>query len=150
MAEENQTQYPREQLWELYESLPDDLKKALFSEKTAQTIDDICKRNNLEEKTPLIAQQIGYVLLGLLPPDDFQKTLIEELQLDNNTAKKVSLEVSRFVFFPVKSSLEMLYKTTIEKPLISEKETVFKEKPADTEVKAVRKKVKDVYREPIE
>jgi len=150
MAEENQTQYPREQLWELYESLPDDLKKTLFSEKTAQTIDDICQRNNLEEKTPLIAQQIGYVLLGLLPPDDFQKTLIEELELDNNTAKKVSLEVSRFVFFPVKSSLEMLYKTTIEKPLISEKETVLEEKPVNIEVKAVRKKVKDVYREPIE
>ncbi len=135
--------YPPEQLWPLYEKLPDELKEAIFSEKTAETIYDVCVRNGLKEKEiSEIAKLTGYVFLGLLPLDEFEKTLQQELKLKEEVAKKTTLEIVRFIFFPVKESLEALYKIDIEKPVLVPKVT---ETPTMPE-----KPKKDIYREPIE
>jgi hypothetical protein len=128
--------YPKEQLWTLYESLPDDLKDAIFSEKTAEAIYSICQRYGLEKETDKIAKYTGYVLLGLLSPEDFQKELQDNLKLNQYSAKKIALEINRFVFFPVKESLEALYKI---KPILPEEK-----------VQPYQKRGKDPYREPIE
>jgi hypothetical protein len=136
-------EYPKEQLWQLYEALPEELKDAIFSEKTAEAIYNVCQKNGLEKEMPQVAKYAGYVLLGLLTPDEFQNTLQEELKLKNDAAKKVALEISRFVFFPVKGSLEALYKIEIEKPVLPEKESAPEEKPAE-------KRGKDAYRESLE
>lgn len=135
--------YPKEQLWKLYEALPEDLKEAIFSERTADAIYDICQRNGLKKEMSDIAKYTGYVMLGLLAPNDFQKTLAEELKLENDVAKKVALEINRFVFFPIKSSLEALYKIEIEKPIGPTKES-------SPEIKPTAKQKRDIYREPIE
>ncbi len=37
--------YPKEQLWELYENLPKELQEAIFSSENADKIYDICTRN---------------------------------------------------------------------------------------------------------
>jgi len=134
-------EYTPEQLWPLYEKLPNDLQEAIFSTKTADNIFDICTRNNIEEKEMSeIAKYTGYVLLGLLSPDELEKTLKEELKLKNDLAKKISWEISRFIFFPLKESLEMLYKIEIERVgKMPETTPPPKEKPK-----------KDVYRETIE
>lgn len=107
--------YPKEQLWELYENLPKELQEAVFSAENADKISDICARNGADKENviPEIAKYTGYVLLGVLPPDELNQTLKTELQLDEKTAKQVSWEISRFVFMPVKNSLELLYKMEI-------------------------------------
>ncbi len=132
-------EYPPEQLWPLYEKLPKDLQEAIFSEKTADLIYDICTRNGAEKEMSEIARLTGYVLLGLLPPDEFERTLKSELKLKNDVTKKVFWEITRFIFFPVKESLEALYKIKIEKPA----------RPAEVAL-PVEKPKKDIYREPIE
>jgi hypothetical protein len=139
-------EYSKEELWKLYETLPKELKDAIFSEETANSIYEACTRNNLEEeKTPEIAKYTGYVLMGLLLPSEFEKTLKEKVGLRNDLAKKVNQEIGRFVFFPLRSALEMIYKIEIEpfaKPKPSEKpslEDLPREKPK-----------KDIYREPLE
>lgn len=136
--------YPPEQLWPLYEKLPKDLQQAIFSEETAETISDVCTRYGLaEEKISEVAKYTGYVMLGLLPFDEFQKTLKEELKLENDSAEKVALEIFRFVFFPLKENLEALYKIKIEKPPALPKEPTAKEKSTE-------RQERDIYREPIE
>ncbi len=110
MAEE----YPKEELQKIYEALPEDLKEALFSEKTADDIYDVCVENGLEEKNLELAKYTGYVLLGLLSPNDFEKTLEEKLAIADESAKKISQAITRLVFFPLKTSLEPLYKIKIE------------------------------------
>lgn len=132
--------YPPEQLWPLYEKLPKDLQEAIFSEKTADAIYDICGRNNVKEQMSEIARYTGYVLLGLLPPDELEKTLKEEVGLEEKTAKQTNLEITRFILFPVKESLEALYKIEIER-IPRPKEEI----PTTTEEPG-----RDVYREPIE
>ena len=110
-------EYTKEQLWKLYEKLPKELQEAVFSEETANNIDDICTRNGIEDnRISEIARYTGRVLMGVLPPEDFQETLEKELKLEKDLAKKVSQEINRFIFYPVKASLEELYKIEIAPP----------------------------------
>jgi len=135
--------YTPEQFWKLYEKLPEELKEAVFSEETAETIWDICERNEVE-KISEVAEYVGQVLLGVLPPEDFQETLEKELKLEKDLAKKVSQEINRFIFYPVKASLEELYKIEIAPPA---KPTGITPPP---EEKPPVPPGEDIYREPIE
>lgn len=149
MAEE----YPKEELQKIYEALPDDLKEALFSEKTADDIYDTCVENGIEEKNLEVAKYVGYVLLGLLSPDELEKTLKENLTIADESAKKISQEITRLVFFPLKTRLEPLYKIKIAPPPPPEdsepsKELAEEELPKEETPK--KRTGKDVYRETIE
>lgn len=138
--------YAKDQLWKLYEKLPPILKDTIFSVETANSIGEICKKNEIdEEKTSKIAEYVGYVLLGLLPPPNFLTSLETEIGLKKEVAKQVDHDVFRFIFWPVKEVLTTLYKTG---EFISEKtpETYVPEPRVSKE----KPKKKDVYREPTE
>jgi len=138
--------YTSEQFWKLYGKLPQELKDALFAEETGNNIYDICKRNKIEESLEMIVDYVSQVLVGILAPEDFQEVLEKELGFKKESAKKVSREINRFIFYPVKPALEELYKMEIAP---SEKPT---EKPGvETEQKKPEAlPTKDTYREPIE
>lgn len=136
-------EYSKEQLWPLYEKLPEDLKKAIFSVETADNIHEICTQNGLKgDKISGVAKYTGYVLLGILSPGDLEKTLREEVKLKNDLAQKTAWEISRFIFFPVRESLEAIYKIEITSSLKPPKEITPAKKPIISQ--------KDVYREPVE
>lgn len=136
--------YTPEQFWELYKKLPQELKDALFAEETGNNIYEICKRNEIEENLDEIVDLVGQVLLGVLPPEEFQETLEKELKLEKELAKKVSQEIHRFIFYPVKTSLEEIYRIEIAPPA---KPTKIIPPP---EEKPPAPPSKDIYREPIE
>lgn len=143
-------EYVREQLWKLYQKLPEELQEAIFSAETADNIDSVCTGNKVEEKkVPDVAKYTGRVLMGLLPPEEFEKTLVKEVKLKTEVAKNVAREINRFIFFPVKEVLSQIYKVEIAPPVrppgvIPE---VKPEVPPEEEEKPKRE---DVYREPIE
>ena len=138
-------EYTREQLWKLYQKLPGELKEAIFSVETADNIFDICLRNDIEDgRISEIARYTGRVLLGILPLDEFQETLEKELKVKKDKAKKVTQEINRFIFYPVKSSLEEIYKAPITPPPAGPKVAP----PPEEKPKAPPKE--DIYREPIE
>ena len=125
-----------EQFWEFYKKLPQELKDALFSEETGDAIYDICKRNMALEKLGEISDHIGQVLLGVLPPAEFQEILEKKMELGSEKSKKIFHEINRLIFSAVKHSLAELYETPV-KPSEEVKE---KSLPAES----------DIYREPIE
>jgi len=140
-------EYSREQFWQLYEKLPQELKETIFSEETAENIFDICIRSGIEnEKISEIARYVGRVLLGILSPEEFQGILETELKLKKEKAKKIAQEINRFVFYPVKSSLEGFYKIEITP---SAEVTPPSKITPPTEEKPPTPPKKDVYREPI-
>ena len=144
--------FPKEKLQEIYESMPQDLKEALFSQEISDTINDICLENNLEEKQiSKIVEYVGYVFLGLLSPNDFEKTTKEKLIIKDDLAQKISRQITRLVFFPLKTSLELIYKIKIELPkeVIEEKLPAEEEPPKEEKISS-GKGGKDTYREPIE
>ena len=130
-------EYTKEQLWKIFEKLPEELKEVIFAEKTADDIYHISKRNNIkEEKISEVARLTGNVLLGILPPEEFRNTLKKELNLKKDIAENIAFQIERIIFFPNKKELTEIYqiKTTPK--------TIVKEKPARSK--------KDVYREPVE
>lgn len=152
-------EYTREEVWKLYEKLPKELQEAIFSEETADNIWNICERNEIsEEKISEIAKQVGNVLLGILPPEEFQKILEKEIKLKKEIAKKVFHEIYRFIFAPVKESLAELYKIEIPPPEIKPSGVPPSVKPSEIsppeapllEEEPEAPKKPDIYREPIE
>jgi len=153
-------EYTKEQLLKLYKDLPADLKEAIFSAENADHIYEVVIRNGLaENQVPEVAARIGNVLLGLLPPSDFQATLEKELKLEKTTARKILQEINRFIFFPVKQSLAEIYKVGLEEvasttptPGTIAAEPTAAEEPTVT--RATKRKAEtekaDTYREPIE
>lgn len=135
--------YTSEQFWKLYEKLPQELKDALSSEETSDNIYDVCKRYNILENLDPIVEYVGQVLVGVLPPTEFQETLEKEVEIEKESAKKVAQEINRFIFYPVKPNLEQLYKIEIAPPAGMKTAPSPKERPA-----APLKE--DVYRETIE
>ncbi len=142
--------YPKEQLWELYKGLPEDLRKATFSEEVAKNIREICAKSGLIDEDLIfdIAKNVGYVFLGLLAPGDFKNVLEKELKMEKAKAEEIASEIKRFVFLPLKQSLEALYRSEIK----SEGETK-NEKAGKGEKPELPKKKNgkgDRYREVIE
>ena len=137
--------YPKEQLRELYKDIPKDLQKATFSEEVAANIQEVCKENGITDDDVIfdITKNIGYVFLGLLPPNEFSDVLEKELKIEKGKAEQVSSEITRFVFLPVKKSLEALYQIKI-------KASSKLKKGDQPEAEVKKPKKKDVYREVLE
>lgn len=137
--------YTPEQFWKLYEKLPEDLKEAIFSEETANNIYDVCERNEVE-KVSEVAKIVGFVLLGVLSPNELRESLEKELNLKPEIAGTTFQEISRFILYPLKESLGALYETKIARVIPKKKIPSLGKKLAPSKPVSPRK---DVYRETI-
>jgi len=108
-------EYPREQLWEIYQKLPTDLQKAAFSEEVASSIQEICAENGVtsNERVFNVSKLVGYVFLGVLQPNEFRGALEKKVGLGKRPAGRIAQEIRDYVFLSVKDSLEALYKMKI-------------------------------------
>lgn len=95
--------YTKEEAWEKFDQLPKELKEVLLSEKTAESIMNTCKKNNLKEISS-VAEIVGSVLLGLSPLENFGKN-IQELEKDEKRSQKIINELENLIFNPIKSLL---------------------------------------------
>ncbi len=137
--------YSPEEIWKLLDKLPKELEDAFFSAEVAKYIREICQRNEVVNKISAIAEQIGYVLVGLFPPEDFQEYL--EQELGKEKAKRVSHEINRFIFFPVKQCLAELYRGPTETGAAPAKSA--EAKPTEKTAGQPRPQGEDAYRESI-
>jgi hypothetical protein len=134
------TEKEREKYRKLYKELPEDLQEAAFSIEVDDNINDVCRKYKIYDRVDKITEYIGNVFFGLLSPDSFQETLEKEVGIEVETAKRVTTEIYRYVFYPVKESLEKLYRMEIA-PLA--KMTVT---PRSSERPPEPPKKEDVYR----
>lgn len=105
------SQYTKDELWKIFEALPVELKQAVFGEETADSIREICQRNNITgDQVGLVAGIVGDCLMGLLHPEDMAQTLVDDIGIDAGTAHNLSREINRLILFPVKSYLYEFYK----------------------------------------
>ncbi len=143
--------YSQEEIFELFQSLPLDLKEFSLSLKVTEKIKNICRRYDLKEiETRKIVKFTGLTLVGLLPPEQFAQTVFAELKIDMIIAQKIYNEINSFIFFRVKDSLKELYSDSTTPVKSSEKE-VKSEKELEEEKEAEEKEEEkeDTYREPI-
>ena len=108
-----QKQHGKDELWKIYDKLPQELQKAIFSEETANDIFNVCEKNEVEEVSE-VAYYAGLVLMGFLLPQEFAETLEQEVKLPKVLAQAIARDLSRLVFYPVKPALEQLHRIEIE------------------------------------
>lgn len=131
-------EYPQEQLWKLYENLPERLRELIFSEEIANIIWNICQENKIPDNdVSKISGAAGRVVLGVLPFDKFQETIQAELKIKENIAKKIFLDINRLIFSQIKEDATKIHDD---------------QKDIGTELKEKTKRPpsKDTYREPVE
>jgi len=104
-------EYTREQLTKLYKELPNELKDWITSDDSNDAIYNVLKENNvLDKRCEQISILCRNVLFGLLPMENFHETIKKDVGLEEDLAKKISQGINRFVFFPIKSILNDLYR----------------------------------------
>lgn len=103
-------EYPREQLQQVFIQLPAELKTALFSEVNAAFIGQIAEKFHIpEEKIPLLAGQIGLVIMGLLPPQNLTSELKTVLNIDGQMSQAIAQEINFKIFTPIRLSLRKIH-----------------------------------------
>ncbi len=149
MEEQQNTE---QEFWKTYETLPDNIKEALFSEENFNIASEICEKNGVtdEEIKNQLVKYIGRTLMGQLPIREFPIVLELELNLDTEVARSISWDVDSRIFSHLRISLNKLYA-----PDVAEKREVEDNKETTEEIKpeAVKKpepvNEKDSYREPL-
>ena len=134
---------------ELGKELPQELLALIEADDTALEIARICFENEIKDDAKIrgIGFQTGRVLVGDLPPEDFEKDLAEKVKISSFLASKIAREISESIFYPAKESLATLY---------GDGASLFEEAP--TESPEIMEKIseeikggeKDTYREPVE
>ena len=105
-------QYTKDELWKLFEQLPEELRDAVFSEENARHLFSLAERYGIEDVSQ-ISYYVGLVFLGILPPEQFRDILAKELKRnDPATTAAIYREIDRLVFYPVRPSLDQMYHTT--------------------------------------
>ena len=106
--------YTKRELEAQYEKLPDVLKEALFSVETADKVHEIGKKSGLTiEKMGFMAEEIGRVILGLTRPSEFLSALADRLEVDNDSARKIALDVNHQIFFPLREALKQTHQVEV-------------------------------------
>ncbi len=132
-------QISREEFLELYKGLPQELKQAIGSDRTVDTIERTSNQEELnDEQHSAFVSLVGRVFLGLLPPSQFKDSLVKEGGIDKKSAEKINQIFNSSVFYYVQDILADLYQEKLEIKRKKSKST--KRTPGD----------KDKYREPIE
>ena len=95
---------------ERYRDLPEDIQQALFSSATSDAILAIGKKNELAiDKIGELVDETGLVMLGITPPSDYVKNLVNRLSVPQEKAKAIAEEINQKVFQPVRESLKKIH-----------------------------------------
>lgn len=106
--------YTKEQLEAQYNKLPDALKDALFSVDVASKIYGIGRKFGLTiEKTGFMAEETGYVVLGLTRPTEFVQFLANVLETEESKTRAIANEINNLIFFPLREALKTAHQMEI-------------------------------------
>ncbi|MEN9614345.1 MAG: hypothetical protein RLZZ347_652, partial [Candidatus Parcubacteria bacterium] len=105
--------FNKNNLQEAYANLPQDLKDALYSIDFAKTIQAIgSKQGLLIDQTGKLAEEIGFVMLGITHPDTFVDTIAEKLAISKDKANIIAEEVNEKIFLSIRASLQKIHSET--------------------------------------
>lgn len=123
-------QYTREELESRFRKLPPVLQDALFSVEVADSIFETGKKYGLEDwKISLLAEETGYVILGLTSPREFLSKLSEALGMNIDQVRDVAKEINHKVFFPLREELKKTHEIEMSEEAIMRGEPLVRKPP---------------------
>lgn len=113
------TQIKQEEIITKYQELPEDLQKALVSSSFSNAITETGKKEGLAiDKIGELAEETGFVMLGMTAPADYVKNLTARLGVPAEKAKMIAEEINQKVFQPVRESLKKVHGLSPEAPKV--------------------------------
>ncbi|MEK7082467.1 MAG: hypothetical protein AAB915_02205 [Patescibacteria group bacterium] len=129
--------YAKEELEERYKKLPAALKDAMFSPEVAEKMFEIGKKNGLTiEKTGFMAEETGFIILGLTQPREFVKILSDRLETDRDAAGKIASDINHAILFPLREALKNTHEIDIGEASLQTKELPTRKPPAEAPASA--------------
>lgn len=103
--------YSEEKLKKIYNELPRDIQVAIFSIETGKLITAISKSFGLHlNQTGSIAEEAGYVMIGLTAPKDFKKKLGDKLpELNDKVITSITSQIDEQIFSKIRASMEEVH-----------------------------------------
>ena len=100
----------KKNLQDAYANLPQDLKDALYSIDFAKTIQTIgTDQGLLIDQTGKLAEEIGFVMLGITHPDKFADAIARKLSIPTDKATAITKEVNEKIFLSIRASLQKIH-----------------------------------------
>jgi hypothetical protein len=136
------TTISRNKLFDRWDTLPDDLREAIFSEVNSDFLWKTCEAEHIPNgKISDVAKVMGYVLMGFLHPEDIAQELKEGLSLDMQTANSIEAALNKRIFAPLRPDIDKVYapisklespSATVASPKIIQDVSVAPPKPAQS------------------
>jgi hypothetical protein len=103
-----------------WDTLPDSLREALYSEPNSDFIWSTCRGENVpEQKIYDVARIAGYVLLGFLHPEDVGQELMGAIAIDAKTAKDIQDALIDRIFSPLRADIDKAYAPLSKSEVVS-------------------------------
>lgn len=100
----------QDQAYERWDTLPDVLRDALYSEPNSDFIWKTCEAEHIpDEKIYGVARIAGYVLMGFLHPEDMAEELKESLSIDPKICASIASAINQRIFAPVRKDIDTVY-----------------------------------------
>lgn len=100
-------QYAKKELDSHYNQLPEVLKDAMFSADVAEKIYQIGERLGFTEiQISAMAEEAGYLILGVVEPKDFVSNLAERVGINEEAARSAARELNTQIFSPLREALK--------------------------------------------
>jgi len=102
--------YTDQQISQMYDNLPEDLKDSIFSVDTTSVVNEIGRKYGLAiDKIGDLANETGMVMLGVTHPNEFIGNLADRLEIDKEKARAIAQEINEQVFKKVRESLRKIH-----------------------------------------
>ena len=111
--------YTNEQIKQQYEKLPLALKDAMYSADIAEKMVALGRKHGITiEQVGYMAEETGYVVLGLTRPTQFVTALREKLGIDDTLARKIASDINHEVFYPLRETLKSTHQVEVSEDAI--------------------------------
>ena len=102
--------FTEEQIAQMYDNLPEDLKDAIFGLEMNEIVERIGRENQLNiEQIGDLANETGMVMLGVTHPNEFIGNLADRLEIDKEKARAIAQEINEQIFKKVRESLRKIH-----------------------------------------
>lgn len=129
------TPYTEEELEERYQKLPEVLKDAMTSAEVSGTMVSIGKKFGLTlEKIGFMAEEAGYVMLGLIRPQEFIGKLAEALEISRDRAAALAQEINHQVFAPIREALKSAHQYDLSDEVMQKGEVALPQRPEEKKI----------------
>jgi hypothetical protein len=100
----------KQQVFERWDLLPENLREELVSDVNSKFIWQTCEAEHIsDEKIYTISRIAGSVLMGFLHPEDMANEVRDELGIDIRIATSIASAINQRIFTPLRADIDKVY-----------------------------------------